>query len=185
MLTQYATTRRRSKAWVLADKVFLEWSSEASLVSHVCVLLQDIIAALLLDPRISVMEEVTIHSLKPDLLVLCDGQYPIGVVEIKPPHEEIFTNTKVHGQIFDYMRRLREYFGLEEVFGIVATYAQWRVYWLSDSESAASSDRLELPTVSRDAVKENFEDDDGAEVDVEIVGEDRYNTILSLPPFSL
>lgn len=174
VFTRRALTRRRSKAWVLADKVWLEWSSEASLVSHVRVLLQDVVAALLLSNRISITEEVTIHSLRPNLLVICDNQHPIGVVEIKPPHDEIFKNSKVNGQIFNYMRRLREYFGLVDVFGIVTTYSQWRIYWLSDSDAAASTDLLDLPTPTKIEVAENFEDDDGAVVDVSEEQDDRY-----------
>jgi len=55
---------------------------------------------------------------------------------------------KVHGQIFDYMFKLKSYFGLLFCFGIVTTYQQWRIYWDSDAQDLATSDQI--PKVPED-----------------------------------
>jgi len=49
---------------------------------------------------------------------------------------------KVHGQIYDYMLRLKSFFGLQHVFGIVTTYEEWRFFWFSDSNAAAAANAL-------------------------------------------
>lgn len=100
--------------------------------------LDDIIIALQLQGTVIMQEEVTVHSLQPNLLVLIHKHYPIGVVEIKTPGSEVLNNSKVHGQMYDYMVRLKMYFGVETVFGIITTYEQWRVFWLHDACGTAS-----------------------------------------------
>ncbi len=52
---------------------------------------------------------------------------------------------RVHGQIYDYMLRLRHFFGQQLVFGIVTTYNEWRVYWLPDCNDAAGKDVIGSP----------------------------------------
>lgn len=46
------------------------------------------------------------------------------------------------GQIFDYMCMLRTQHGLRYVFGIVTNYAEWRVVWLPDTDTAAQATEL-------------------------------------------
>lgn len=113
-------------------------------VHYVRLVLDDIIVALQLQNIVLMQEEVTIHSLRPDLLVLIYQSHPIGVVEVKAPSSStVLDNKKVHGQMYDYLNRLKMYFGVDKVFGIITTYEQWRVFWLSDSCGAASSGILE------------------------------------------
>jgi len=45
----------------------------------------------------------------------------------------------VHGQIYDYMLRLKTFFGLRNVFGIVSTYKEWRFYWFPETDGAANT----------------------------------------------
>ena len=40
------------------------------------------------------------------------------------------------------MLRLKTFYGLEEVFGIVSTYEQWRICWLPQSDERAKSSSL-------------------------------------------
>lgn len=125
--------------WITANRGLMNWSTEASVVSLVTQVLRDAVDVLGL-PDISVEEEVTIHTLRPDLLVVRMRKQPIGVVEVKTPNDDsIINHGRVHGQIYDYMCRLNEYFGLKSVFGIVTTYEKWRVYWLAESDPVAIS----------------------------------------------
>jgi hypothetical protein len=46
----------------------------------------------------------------------------------------------LHGQIFDYMRCVKTFFGVEHVFGILTTYSEWRFYWFVESDHYAAAD---------------------------------------------
>jgi hypothetical protein len=61
----------------------------------------------------------------------------------------------VHGQGNDYMKTLQSFHGLRRVFGIAATYHEWRVYWLEATDDLARADALDEPT------KDVSEDEDG------------------------
>jgi hypothetical protein len=137
---------KNSLVWTQRSLSELIWSTEASLAAYVKMVVVDIIAALQLNGVVIVQEEVTIHSLRPDLLVLIHNGNRIGVVEVKTPDADggssILDNAEVHGQMYDYLRRLEEYFGLEYVFGVLTTYTGWRVFWLPTANAAANSDKL-------------------------------------------
>ncbi len=106
-------------------------------MTYVSLVLSD--AFLMLGIRdLSVLQEVTLHSLRPDLIIVFDGTHPIGVVEIKTPHPGVLDNSYVHGQIYDYMAHIQQYIGVQHMFGIVTTYMQWRVFWLPTTDNIAS-----------------------------------------------
>jgi len=75
-------------------------------------------------------------------VVMNERGVPVGVCEVKKPGRTIINSPVVHGQIYDYMLRLRSFHGLKHVFGIVSTYEQWRLYWLDDCCSAATATDL-------------------------------------------
>ncbi len=64
----------------------------------------------------------------------------------------------VHGQVYDYMKMLQSFHGLRRVFGIAATYDEWRVYWLDATDDLARADALDKPP------KDVSEDEDEDEV---------------------
>jgi len=124
------------------------WSSESDI--HGCVkgALLDVIKHSGLNCQVSLLNEVSIfHSAKQqqqraDIWVVRDGSgFPIGVCEVKKPNgakaASALSHPALHGQIFDYMVNLRNFFGLKRVFGIVSTYEEWRICWLADSDEAA------------------------------------------------
>jgi hypothetical protein len=43
------------------------------------------------------------------------------------------------GQVYAYMRKLRDDYGIRDVFGIVTNYAYWRIVWLPDSDTSAAA----------------------------------------------
>ena len=67
---------------------------------------------------------------------------PILVIEVKRPHTDALANEYVNGQLCDYMCVLRQRYGVNEVFGIITTYDEWKVCWFKDTnEFAASRER--------------------------------------------
>ena len=67
------------------------------------------------------------------------------MVEVKTPStKKILESHQVAGQLYDYMMRLRSFYGLQAVFGIMTTYCEWRICWLDTtiSRQLASTDRI-------------------------------------------
>lgn len=84
----------------------------------------------------------SLFSLLPDIFVVMRTRQPLGIIQVFIPSDDtILDNSHVHGQIHDHMLYLKHYYGVEDGFGIVTTYKQWRVFWLSDSNNVANSDR--------------------------------------------
>ena len=69
------------------------------------------------------------------------SQPKLRLVEVKRPgkveEKSILENKIVLGQLYDYMLQLHSYHGLQNVFGIVATYNEWRICWLPEVDTAA------------------------------------------------
>jgi len=55
---------------------------------------------------------------------------PIRAVEVKISKAEVMDNEIFQGQLYDYMRILRDIFGVQDVFGIMSTFDEWRFCWL-------------------------------------------------------
>ena len=55
----------------------------------------------------------------------------------KPDKKDILRNHHAQGQLLDHMLRLKSFFGLEHVFGILSTCEEWRVCWMPRSQKAA------------------------------------------------
>lgn len=77
----------------------------------------------------------------------------VGVCLVKKPRlrspANILDDPKVLGQLFNQLQALRASTGILEVFGILTTYAGWRICWLPDNESnsaATSNERREFNT---------------------------------------
>lgn len=103
----------------------LTWRVDTSIAGFISRLLTDVLVALGLAQTINIQEGIIIH---PDLLVVKNNSQPISVVETKTPADDaVMDHEQVHGQLYDYMHQLKEYFGLETVFGIATTYNQWRI----------------------------------------------------------
>ena len=58
---------------------------------------------------------------------------------------KIMESESLHGQLFDYMQRLKSFFGQQWVFGIATTYDQWRIYWLPDCDPVARQTKVGPP----------------------------------------
>uniref|UniRef100_A0A1X7UMG5 DUF5898 domain-containing protein n=1 Tax=Amphimedon queenslandica TaxID=400682 RepID=A0A1X7UMG5_AMPQE len=67
---------------------------------------------------------------------------PIGVVVVKKPgssSRRSLDDEKVIGQIYDYLKYIKTYTGSRHPIGILTSYYNWRVVWLSESNGFASS----------------------------------------------
>ena len=135
----------RSVIWTYKNKkTHLEWDSETDILVYVKLVLDDAISAAGLQGEIICLNELGIFCVRPDMWILVREGFPIGVIEVKKPGKDIMNSSQLHGQIFDYMMRLRSFYGQKHVFGIVSTYSEWRIYWLSNSDcdKAASATKV-------------------------------------------
>lgn len=46
---------------------------------------------------------------------------------------------QVGSELYDYMLRLKSFYGLHYAFGIVSSYEEWQIFWLSDSTTYAAN----------------------------------------------
>jgi hypothetical protein len=82
--------------------------------------------------------------------------YPLAAIEVKKPvkFQDSSSKFKIYGQLFDYMMRIRSFYGLSNIFGIYTTFERCEICWLPDSLSAASATDLNFDS--------NDVDDDAA-----------------------
>lgn len=119
------------------------WSTESDVQSYVKVAIISAIHALGLALVLDCRDELSIFKVRPDIWILTKkGGIPVGVIEVKKPNEKIMEEKLVHGQIYDYMLRLQSFYGIQNVFGIVTTYHQWRIYWLPQSQDIAQAQSI-------------------------------------------
>ena len=136
----------------------LKWGSESDIQGFVKKVLQAAIRTLGLTGTIECCNELSIFDLCPDVWRVCADGVPIGVVEVKKPDKkDILRNRYVQGQLFDYMLRLKSFFGLEHVFGILSTYAEWRVCWMPQSQKAAVATEILVGKEEADEVETEAE----------------------------
>jgi hypothetical protein len=135
-----------SRIWnALGQKTQFEWGSESDIQTYVKLVMWDAIAYAGLENKLECFNELGVVRLRPDIWVVVKvNKAPIGVIEVKKPGKEIMNNKRVHGQIYDSMLRLRHFFGQQNVFGIVSTYKQWRIYWLPDSDDSARATKTDI-----------------------------------------
>ena len=136
-----------SRIWTdLGNVQSLTWASESDIQGYVKLVIHDAITAAGLEGKVSCMNELGIFRIRPDIWIVIKEGFPIGVLEVKKPDKKIMQSERLHGQIFDYMIRLRNFYGQKHVFGIVSTYEEWRIYWLANdvcNDAASATTKLE------------------------------------------
>ena len=85
----------------------------------------------------------------PDFWVTLNNDYrPILVIEVKSPigqdssSKTKINNTKISGQLYDYMLKLKTFYNQKYVFGIVTTLDEWKICWLPNGDDCAISEIL-------------------------------------------
>ena len=152
MLGDLRPLKINSRVWAdLGSKKIQEltYGSEDDIRSHVRNVIKDAIETVGLIDEIEYQSELGVLGLQPDVWALQIGGFPVGVVEVQKPGKNIMEKNVVHGQIYDYMLRLKSFFGLESVFGIVTCYQHWRVYWLEGSEKLAEATTVKSISVQK------------------------------------
>jgi hypothetical protein len=112
---------------------YFEWSSEHDICGFVTLFLKEV--ARELDLPLKFRTEVGFFSLRPDITVVKALGIPVGVIEVKRPTKGILDNQAVLGELYDYMKQVVNFYGLKQVFGILTTYQEWRVCWMTDDHS--------------------------------------------------
>ena len=89
---------------------------------------------------LSLRMELVVGGCKSDCWII-DSKvgFPVSAVEVKKPSDGIMKNENVNGQIYDYMREIQSFFGIQHVLGVVTTYSEWRVCWFPESNSFAGA----------------------------------------------
>jgi hypothetical protein len=120
-------SRIPSALWRKYDYNGIVISTEADVAYQVRVALSEVIEALGL--HFNVLSEVQIFWIRPDIYIVSTASgIPKGVVEVKKAGEVAMTNERISGEVFDYMMHIRSLFGVREVFGILTSYDEWRVF---------------------------------------------------------
>lgn len=106
--------------------------------------------------------------LKPDLWVVIDNDYrPVLVIEVKSPCDtnsrakSKINDKKITGQLYNYMLKLKSFYGQRYVFGIVTTLDEWKIYWLPDTNDYAQENILNHLDIE---LYDNNEDNENREV---------------------
>lgn len=163
-----------SAIWGTQHEIRHGWSSESDIQHAVRNVLSEVILSTGLQDYIKCANEFSVFDLRPDIwIVTTRSGNPLGVVEVKrpgesKPGESILEDKHVFGQIYDYMLRLHSFHGLKDVFGIVATYEEWRICWFPESQATAESSSVDADKAARERKLESEPDlDDESELEDE------------------
>ena len=133
----------------------LSYSNESGIAAFVRATLRDIVNG---HPQlrgvVEIDTEVTVASLRPDIMVFSINRLPIGYCEVKKPgllrsEDAPLNRGDILGQAYDYAMELRHLHGLQWAFVILTTFAHWRVLWLDD---AAGNYGAELAALDDESV---------------------------------
>lgn len=121
----------------------VNYANEQDIQSLVEKYIEDILIGLdWLDRTVQlVRQQAMANDTKADIWLVLKNGTPIGVVEVKTPGARKLDHPKVCGQIFDYMVQLRASYGRCEIFGIVTTLTEWRIFFFEDTKDHAKSNR--------------------------------------------
>ena len=133
----------------------LGFNGEVLIQTYVKDALEEIVGALsdVLPVHVQLQQELQYNSQKADIWVLLLMGVPIGAIEVKKSGRRmnVTNDPLVAGQLYDYLTTLRNFYGLDHVFGIATTYREWRIFWLEDTEDAAREtdmSKFPLPTAA-------------------------------------
>ena len=106
---------------------YVQYATEADIVFMVRTFLTDILFAMKL--RLDFNAEISIKQIRPDLCVLLNGMYLVGVVEVKKPGRNVLLEPTVLGELLDQMLLVEGFYGMGPVIGILTTAEEWTVSW--------------------------------------------------------
>ena len=132
--------------------------SENEIQMHVTSALNQILYEVDVTNVLNVRTELQVAGSKSDCWIIDrNSGYPICAVEVKKPSETVLENEYVNGQVFDYMRTVQSFYGVQHVFGVISTYKEWKICWFPESNKFAQATTeedtkksLKAPIVSND-----------------------------------
>jgi len=132
----------------------LNYCTEADVKKYVGEVLEDTAASLKEvlgnDFQLTFTSELESHGKKADYWVLLRHGVPVGAVEVKKPGGRGMTHKHIFGELFDYMLMVRSVDGLKSGYGILTSYREWRICWLSDTnEDVMRQDLPEKPQLRK------------------------------------
>jgi hypothetical protein len=160
-----------SVVWQIAESNggSLAYGSEGDVAYHIRNVFQELLESLGLNATVTMFSEISASKERPDIWLLRLNSIPIGiflgvlvlsiigVIEVMKPSEGIMQSGAVLGQTYDYLRRLRSFYGLVDAFAIVTTFQQWRICWLPSDDAAQSTIAGFIPTPTQDNAKDDQE----------------------------
>lgn len=136
-------------SYLRPERLELDYGSEADVATFVFAALLDICLghAELRRRSVFMKKELTVVSLRPDVMIFSVNNLPVGFCEVKRPNpngRNPLDNTRVLGQSYDYAMELRHRHGLRWAFVLLTTYTHWRVLWLDDDACNYAADLVSL-----------------------------------------
>ncbi|RUS13543.1 hypothetical protein BC937DRAFT_95151 [Endogone sp. FLAS-F59071] len=127
-----------------------QYASKADIAKYVSDALDDIIFTMGMSKDIRLHAEIGFRDVRPDIWLINYNGSPVGFIEIKKPSRKIMNDPVVAGQVFDYLKLLESFYGIEFQFGIVSTYVHWRFFWLSGTDAEAQQNIITSKLPSAD-----------------------------------
>jgi len=117
----------------------VRYASENDVAVLVSGLVKDVGLAMALD--LDTFTEVGAFGLRPNVWVVTCSMIPVGVIEVKKPDEDqndfdesILDKPTALGELYDFLMRLPNFYGMSPAFGIITTFEAWRVCWIPQND---------------------------------------------------
>jgi hypothetical protein len=127
----------------------LKYSTESDIVHTVRNYVESVVSALGLGLELS--GELSIQHIRPDLSVILNDNYLVGVIEVKKPTAGVLEKPTVLGELFDQMMLVEGFYGMGPAIGILTTGEEWIFSWFPSDHATllnqnATVDSFTTPT---------------------------------------
>jgi hypothetical protein len=120
----------------------LSYFTESDIVHFVRNYVESVIAALGLPLRLS--GELSIQHVRPDLLVIMNNNYLVGVIEVKKPTAGVLEKPTILGDLFDQLVLVEGFYGMGPTIGILTTGEEWIFSWFPVDHDTLSNRNEEV-----------------------------------------
>ena len=125
------------------DNKNIQYGNESTIQNCVHDLLCDILYITGNDSELTLLNELTLSStnkdsstIRPDIWMLRQRQgRPIAIFEVKSPDiDNTLEHPNVIGQLYDYMEKIRSFYGQNDVIGVLTNFNKWLFCWFPYSD---------------------------------------------------
>jgi hypothetical protein len=117
----------KNDAWTSARGAHFSYATEADVVFVVRSFLESVLKAMSLPLKFSA--EFSIQRIRPDLSLILNGNYLVGVIEVKKPTPGVMQQETVLGELFDQLMLVEGFYGMGPALGILTTGQEWIFSW--------------------------------------------------------